>query len=213
MAQRRGPDGTVRIAIGGLNKDEPFTNVVWCNLVGGTTAPQADLDQYLSVFASAWVDNLAPGASSEVIFNIAQATLFQPNESALHAAVAFSSPGAQTGPQIKNLSTCAVMSWLSTVYWRGGKPRTYLPGVMQASTLDDKTLTPTAAAAYQTAGAALHTALNALTAGSITQSRHGFVSFQSGGVDRNPSKFFEITGCKVHPRLGTQRGRLGPWLA
>lgn len=212
-AQRRGPDGTARIAVSGSYFAEPWANVFWINTVGGVSAPQANFDTVVSNFGEAYYSSFGAELPGTVTIDLAQGTLFQPNETALHSSHIMAHQGAQTGSTASDNAACPVLSWVTNVYWRGGKPRTYLPGLMASFVLNNKQLTTAAQAAFQNTGNSFHTAVNALNAGVITQVQHGFVSFFSGGQERDPSSFFPISGCRVHLRIGTQRGRLGSWLA
>jgi len=211
VATRRGPDGSVRVAISGTISGEPWTNVFWCNLGGGNTATQADLNSWNTAFYNAFGTNLCPQLNGTISATSCTATLFQNVNQALHAVSTSTKPGTEAGTRVGDISACRVLSWLSNVYWRGGKPRTYLAGLATSETTDGKNLTPAAITALAAAANAFHTAVNALSSGTISQTQHGFCSFMTGGVERNPGVFFPITGAAVHPRLGSQRGRLGAW--
>jgi hypothetical protein len=213
LAQHPGPPGTARVAITGNAAGEPFANVFWCNLTGGTTATQAELDAWNTSFYTAYATNLASLIVTGVTINTSTATLFQTTETALHSVHTGSNQGTFSDTPVHNNSSCKVISWISNVYWKGGKPRTYVPTVGQTETTDLKTLITTAVTKVAAQGAAFHNAVNALNSGSISQTQHGFVSFKSGGVFRPSPVFFPILGAAAHPRLGSQRGRLGPWRA
>jgi hypothetical protein len=120
--------------------------------------------------------------------------------------------GSATAPIADN-AACVVISWLSAVYWRGGKPRTYLPGVIGTATTDGVGITTSFATGIKTAAQAFRTAVNALTQGAITGTALGFVSFRTGNADRVPPTFYAISDATVHHRLSTQRRRLGQWVA
>jgi hypothetical protein len=79
-------------------------------------------------------------------------------------------------------------------------------------TVTAKTLTAGEVTALTTAGTSFRTAINAITQGTITSTVLGFVSFFTGNAPRSPALFFAFSGAKVHPRLGSQRRRLGKWL-
>ena len=196
----------------GTYAGEPWANVFWCFLAGGTTATQASLDAWTNSFGGAYKTGFQPQQPGAVVYTLVQATLFQSPGIALHSSQAMTGAGAQSGGIVNFLGAGPVVSWLSSVYWRGGKPRTYLPGVLAAETTDNKTLTTTAVTGYNNAATNFHTAVNALSAAGITQTQHGFVSFFTGGTLRDPPVFFPINGNKVHHRMGTQRRRLGPWI-
>jgi hypothetical protein len=73
------------------------------------------------------------------------------------------------------------------------------------------TITSGSRTAWATAGTNFKSDANALTTGTITGTTFGFVSFQSGNAERGTPLFFAITGCIVHPRIGSQRRRNGKW--
>jgi hypothetical protein len=122
--------------------------------------------------------------------------------------------GAGTGgTAIDDSSGSTVVSWLTSVYWRGGKPRTYVPAIVGTTvSADDHTITAGGITAATTAGNNFRTDVQALAPGTITGTTFGFVSFQSGNAERPTPLFFPISGARVHGRLGTQRRRLGKWL-
>ena len=209
--QRLGPPGSIRVAANGLIGTEPFANVFWCNTVGGTSATQADLDGWLAKFATAYEGTAQLAASSAVVLSSFTATLFQQQPLALHSTRSSTSAGTATGSLVQSLAACRVWSWRSGVYWKGGKPRSYMPGVLGSETTDLKHLTAAAVASNLTQANAFHGQVNGIVQGAITTTVHGFVSFRGLTGDIIVGAFFPITGAAVHPRMGTQRGRLGPW--
>lgn len=212
MASRRGPDNSVRVSIQGNNGSVNWANVFWCQLTTSGSISQADLDTWTANFAGAYNTNfvgMMPGDSAMVS---AHAVLFTPGGGVLESQVAAAHTGTG-GTAIGDDAACRVVSWLSTVYWRGGKPRTYLPGLTTNDTTDGKTLVGATITALKSGAAAFRTAVNALTNGGITGTSLGFVSFRSGNAERATPLFFAFTGSTVHPRIGTQRRRLGRWTA
>jgi hypothetical protein len=211
MATRRGPNLTVRVAVTGVKNTVPWANVHWCQLTTGSTIIQADLDTWTSAFGTAQGSNIGPQQAPSVTYSLATATLFQPDGSILRSVRTVSATGSEAGTEMNDNGPAWVISWLSSVYWRGGKPRSYIPGVMQGDATAPGILTAGAVNTKTTAALAFRTAVNALTAGTITGTQLGFVSFRSGNADRVPPIFYPFTGAKVHPRLGNQRRRQGPW--
>jgi len=213
VATREGPPESIRAVATGTIKAQPFALVGWAKGTGGASATQADIDAWLTAYRAAWITNLLSGVHNEVVVGNFTATLFQSPGVVLHSVKTGSDIGTAGGSgMIEDCAACKVISWNTSVYWRGGKPRTYLPSVLSNETTDGATLTTTAANSLATKAAAFRTAVNALTSGAITATAHGFVSFVSGGVDRVPPIFYPSTGASVHRRIGTQRGRLGPWV-
>lgn len=211
MATRRGPDNTVRVAISGVRGTPAWANVFWCSLSTGGTIVQADLDSWTNSFQAAYKTNFAPVQGNSVHYSQAMATLFQPGGAVLHSVVSMTGAGTEAGAELPENAAAKVVSWLSSVYWRGGKPRTYLSGLVEADIVSSVGLTATAITNLKTAAAGFRTAVNALSTGTISGTALGFVSFRSGNADRVPPVFFPFTGSTAHTRLGTQRRRLGPW--
>lgn len=210
MASRRGPDNSVRVAIAGNNNSIGWANIFWAQLTTSSTPSQADLDAWLTSFQAAYKTDFASLVASTINFTQAKATLFLPGGAVLESVVAMTGSGSGgTGADVQSAST--VLSWLTSVYWRGGKPRTYLPDPPASTITNQHTISAGAITSNQTGGGNFRTAVNALTSGAITGTVFGFVSFRSGNADRTPPVFYSISGVRVHPRVGTQRRRLGKW--
>jgi hypothetical protein len=201
----------VRIAINGLFGLQNWANVFHAQLATSSSIIQADLDTWTTNFQAAYKTALAPLMTTGVTFSTAKAICYTPGVTELISQVTMTGAGTGGGTAVADNSCCYCLSWSSNVYWRGGKPRTYLPGVATVSTLNQTSITAAAQTALVAGGAALRTAVNALTAGTITGTQFGFLSFQSGNVPRTPPVFYAISGAKAHPRMGSQRRRLGKW--
>lgn len=208
---RRGPDGTVRVAIQGNHAAVNWANVFWFNLSGGAGAPQSDIDAWLVSMHAAYKTRLQGVLHSTVNVVDATATLFQSGGTVLQSVDATAWAGSAAGTEVQDNSVCRVLSWKSNVYWRGGKPRTYLPSSETGWQSSNVNVSAAHIAILNTAGTNLHNDWNALSHGAITATQHGFVSFFAGGTPRSPAVFFPITGVTCHPRLGSQRRRLGKW--
>jgi len=211
MASRRGPDNSVRIAIQGTLNGQNWANVFYSQLTTSSSIAQADLDTWTTNFAAAFKTNFAARQNGNVNYSLAKAICYTPGNSELVSLASMTGTGSASGALGDN-SACEVISWLSSVYWRGGKPRTYLAGVGGTVVSNGNQLTSGEITALKSAAAAFRTAVNALTAGTITGTTLGFVSFTSGNTPRPTPLFFAITGATVHPRLGSQRRRLGKWV-
>lgn len=211
MATRRGPDNTVRFSISGLCNTVAFANVFWASLTVSGTPSQTDLDSWLTAAQNAYKTNFSPLFPSNNTYSQAQAILFLPAGAVLPSLVAMTGAGTMTGGFGTDQAASQVISWQTGVYWRGGKPRSYLPQPGTTGISNMRVLTPTQQSAVVSAANAYRTAINGLTAGAITGTQLGFVSFRTQNADRVPPVFYAYTGAKCHPRLGTQRRRLGKW--
>jgi hypothetical protein len=125
-------------------------------------------------------------------------------------SVLFPSSGITGSSSGLAANVAAVLSWQTSAYWRGGKFRTYMPGVLAANAVGSpaQSLTTAAATAYSSAGAGLATDVATLTLGSSAVHLGG-VSYYSHYAFRPTPLFFTYNGCTVHTRLDSQRRRLG----
>lgn len=124
--------------------------------------------------------------------------------------VAFPSSGITGGTSALPDNCALVLSWITTAYWRGGKFRTYMPGVLQTNCTPPffDTITPTAETAYANAGTGLLNDVGTLSLGSSPVTMGG-VSYFHKYAFRTPPVFFSFNGCKVTARIDSQRRRLG----
>jgi hypothetical protein len=203
----------VRVAIAGTYAGPSWANVFHFQLTTSSSIVQSDLDAWLVLVANQFKTSFAPRQHSSISYGTGQATLYTPGGGVLQSQTTMSGAGTSGGTLVQDAATAKIISWLTTVYWRGGKPRTYLTGLstgdIQGGT--SNRLTTTEQTNLQTAGNGFRTACNAFTSGTITGTQLGFVSFSTGNTPRSPAVFFPITGAKAHLRLGTQRRRLGKW--
>lgn len=211
MASRRGPDNTVRFAISGLLNSNNWANIFHAQLTTGSTITAADLQTWLIAACASYKTRMTANIVPQVAFKAGAAVLYAPGGGQVSAAATMTGNGTHGGAQETNNAGSVCISWQSSVYWRGGKPRTYIPGLATDQCANSTDLTPTAITNAQGGMAAFRTDVNALTAGTITGTTLGFISYRSGNVDRVPPIFYPVTGCTVHTRIATQRRRLGKW--
>jgi hypothetical protein len=211
VASRRGPDNSIRFALQGTTGVSVWANVFWVQTTVSGTPPQADLDAILLAFSNAYKTRFAPLMSNDAAFKQAACTFFDPGGGIVQSALALTGNGTNGSSADSDAAASKVISWRSNVYWRGGKPRTYLAGSVAGDFSDPQTVTAGVRTTMVTNAAAFRTDVNALTHGAITTVTLGFVSFRSGNADRVPPAFFPISGAVAHQRFGTQRRRLGPW--
>lgn len=213
MATRRGPDDCVRIALSGSLNTTPWASVFHAKLTKSAPVTQANLDSWTDAVAQQWDTQFGGEIANAVTMSRAVATLYVPGGLQLTSDRGVSHAGREGAGVIADNAACKVVSWLSGVYWRGGKPRTYLPGVLEADVDVGKNVAAAKVTSLKAAALNFIAGVNGLTFGTITATQFGFISFRSGNADRVPPLFFPITSSTVHPRLGTQRRRLGKWLA
>jgi hypothetical protein len=211
MATRRGPDNSVRVAVSGTVNGQNWANVFWCQLTTSGTPTQSDLDTWTTAFAAAYFANFKVYSQAAVLYVQCQSSLFLPGGGLLPSVVAMASNGTGTATVTVPQDASTVISWQIGVYWRGGKPRTYLPLPTAGVILTNRVFSAANITAVIASAVAFKTAVNALTTGAISGTVLGTVSFRSNNADRIPPVFFAYQGAKMHPRVGSQRRRLGKW--
>jgi hypothetical protein len=101
-------------------------------------------------------------------------------------------------------------SWSIAASYRGGKPRTYLPGIPQSALSDPNgaAITPTYATALEGYGVAFKSAVNSITV-SPSGIELGSPSYFLHNAVRPTPIFFPFLACTVHERVDSQRRRSG----
>jgi hypothetical protein len=212
MATRRGPDNSVRFAMSGTLRAQSWANVFHMQLTTSSSIAQADLDTWTAAVALAWETRFKGLVGTDLTTTLAKATLYTPGGTVLQSTSARSQAGTAAGTSMAG-SPASVVSWGTTVYWRGGKPRMYLAGITSgAINAGADTLATSHKTALKTAADGFRTDVNALTAGTITGSQLGFVSFSSGNAPRVTPLFFAVNPSTIHSRVGSQRRRDGKWI-
>jgi hypothetical protein len=119
------------------------------------------------------------------------------------------SAGGLTGsPMSAQVATC--VSWPIARRYRGGHPRTYVPGPRSTDLVDSSHWKPAYLAALQSAAATFRTLVNAFTGDGVTTLQLGAVSYVLNNAPRVAPLFFPfVTDPSVHSRVDTQRRRLG----
>lgn len=122
-----------------------------------------------------------------------------------HAAI----PGVATGATFPP-SVAITISWIIPESYRGGKPRTYMPGVPESSsvTAGDSAIAASFATLLESHAVAFLTSMNAALL-SGTSIAVGTVSHYHGHSLRPTPVFYTYLGAKVHERLDSQRRRSG----
>lgn len=125
----------------------------------------------------------------------------------------YSSSVSHSGGQSSGLSpaNCAVgVSFAIAARYRGGKPRWYLPGVCTAI-LNGTNINQFSSSFITTETTAVQGFVNAVNADSTITGglTVGTISFQTGKAPRPTPLWRTFTGVTIHPRVDSQRRRLG----
>jgi len=135
---------------------------------------------------------------------VAKATLAMSDGSTIvvgESALGFS--GTDTGTPMPGAVSC-VISWLGAWHYRGGKPRTYLPG-LTTSWLNSPTQLDGGLLASQTLNALnTMTSIDAYSASDVPSLSLGVLL---GNTPTSPGTFAPFTGVLCRQQIGSQRRR------
>lgn len=201
------PVGTARVAIHvSRTGAADAINVLWLKLTSAAPAA-ADLAFEIDAMVAAYFARFTAFISTGSTITEAHATWITGVGQQLSVDHVYSD-ACTGGTGIDNFSSSAVINWQITDFYRGGKPRSYLPGVPQSGVTDGRTLTTTMRANLAAAALNFMNDVNALSHGGITAVQLGTVRFQAAKVWLTPPVFRPYTGTGVRSQLGTQRRRL-----
>lgn len=191
-------------------------NIVWYD--SGPTTPEptsAQLTTLANEVMTAWATMVGPlSATSSAVASVT--ATYYPSGGGLvsegvstHGAIS-GTGGAYAVPA----NTAVCVSWQTGLYYRGGKPRSYLFGISSGDvpSTSIKYITTADAALLQANAQTFLTTIQAYnwTVGSgTTNAPIGTVSFAKDKAWRTPPVFETFTGARVNVRLDSQRRRLG----
>jgi len=191
---------------------QPYVNIFHAFLPANSISSNAQLATWATAWHSALNSSgLLAHFSDTLHVTLLEHVLFINNVLVYRASGAVTESGTAPGTVLP-ASAAAVLSWNTGAYYRGGKPRTYMGGVPASSVDTNHSFLDAAKANIQSSANALVTNINAIVTAQVPDTTFCFINWQRKNVWNNPPLTYEITGCVVHDRLGSQRRRLGPWL-
>lgn len=204
------PPGWLRVAFEGTNQGTSWAVINWFVTTPTTDPTQAELDTLIDLIAEAFGDNLIVNGnvSTDVQLTTIRgvyATASPPDKmrSVRVADEVGGSGGAAEAGQV-----CYLIDWNSADGRRGGKPRSYIPGVTNASMADQAVLNASDQANMTTHANAYHNAVNAITSSPWSTIHLVDASFVNGGAYRLTPHAYEIFGGFCSNAVGTQRRRV-----
>lgn len=201
------PVGTARVAISGHgDAGNPWVNVFWLDLTA-TTHVAADLLNVLTSMANDYGTRFFPYISSVYELTGAKASWIYSAGQVVETSATFSGNGTGSATNCTD-ATCTLVNWSISDYYRGGHPRTYLPGTPEGQLTNGRNLSPTFASNVATAATDWISDVNALTHGGISAVALGTVRFASGNAWLAPPVFRPYNGATCNPIVATQRRRL-----
>lgn len=205
MSLPRPPAGIVRVAVNGHHDTSNWTNVFWCLTTNYDSALGADVSDLAHKFRDAFLARLLPWTSNSNHLTSVQAVLYQTSGELMGSWSDDDTGGASGSYQVGAVSV--VLSWGTTAFWRGGKPRTYLSGIPDSAIATATTYSSAYIASVQTAAALFLGDVDAITTTNLDTVTLGFLSRVSGGAPRTPGVFFPYNTVFTRSNPGSIRRR------
>jgi hypothetical protein len=208
MVAQQPAAGVLRVVFNGSLSGRPTANVMhWLRTSGvGSAYTQAQVDAVASGLRGAWVTNFNPRQSSNDWVLGTVTTQDLTSNVGLMGQLAGSSAGTRPGISLPaNVALC--VSWRVAIHYRGGHPRTYIGGLVQADQFDTTSWATASTASMLTAANGFLTAANT-TFGGVT-GQLVLLSRVTGGQVMVPPATYPITGAVIDTRIDSMRRRLG----
>jgi len=202
------PTDTVRVAISGTIFGEPYTNVMWLAVTTDGTRTINDLDALIGSVLGYYNTDLVALLATNVAGGTAAAEWITGvgTQLAVTKTVVFAPSGTAA---VNDCAAAYLVNWTISDRYRGGKPRTYLPGVQTGHVVNGRTIDGTALASLNTGITAFKNHVDALTETHILTVQLGTVRFQQANAALAPPVFRAYTGGHCNTLMGTQRRRIG----
>jgi len=181
-------------------------NIFYAGYTGGTPITGTDLSSACHQMLTAYETRFTTHLSSDLVTQSCSAVDLS---SSLGATGNFSSAltgGGGSTTEAASIALC--VSWAIGRHYRGGHPRTYLPGIPTGARQDAGHVTAAYATAVQTDAIGFISAVNGITTTGRTW-LFVTVHYYSGGVISITPITDNITGAAVNTRYDSQRRRTG----
>lgn len=185
-----------------------WVNRFWCQTTMSGTPTGAQVLALSNAISAAWRTRFLVNLTNNVVINKQRTVLFvsSTNEVAVDGADTGTGSGAsqQDPPQV-----CYLINWAIAGSYRGGHPRTYLPGVPFDTVNEDGTLVTANRTQLTTAATNFLSDVNALAPGGFTAVQLGTFRFFRHHIAVDPPVFEPFLSGTCNTKVATQRRRLG----
>jgi len=168
----------------------------------------ADLNTFAGAVRGIWNTNFAPLMNTNVTMQSVECVDIS-NTSGAVGTNNTASIGSRSGTTALPASVALVLSWKIARRFKGGHPRTYLPGMLGADTVSLTQWTGAYLTLALAAGEAYRVGINGLSLAGSTGVYLACLSYYTGGALRPVPRIDAISACQVHTRVDSQRRRLG----
>lgn len=201
------PPGIARVVMSGTQGSSIWANVFHVKCTLGANPSIANWHSCIGDFANAYINELFAVVSNECTVNEASGTLMTGAETELRDVSGFSYTGGNAFPA-ESGQVCYLINWNTYAAWRGGKPRTYLPGAPEASVGRDGGIAGATLASLNGHITAFISAVEGISHGDITIDEFGFLSYVHNKEWREPPMFWKIPAGSCNGFAATQRRRI-----
>lgn len=184
-----------------------FANVFWLRFTHANPVTVNDLETITNGIIDALGTNFGALLTSNVSYLATKATFIKAVGESLEYTHTESKTGGD-GNTLPDAAACFVINWATGQYYRGGHPRTYMPGIRSTYLVNASDLTAIGQSALAAAAQAWLNAVNALTSTNITVVEMGTVRFESAKAWLSPPVFVPYQSASIRHVIGTQRRRL-----
>jgi hypothetical protein len=174
----------------------------------GTGITSTDLNTLAGNIGTAWATNCAGQVNGDVIATSCTVVYVPSVGNELVGSSSFSHAGSGGGTTIDSMAASYVVNWHINAYYRGGHPRSYIPGVLIGNCTNGALITGTAQSTVTSAYSNFLTAVNGLTTTNISAVVMGTMSFQAAKLWRTTPLFRPYKSVSVRSLLGSQRRRI-----
>lgn len=204
------PSRVARLVYTGHYGGAPWANVMWLFLTGSGEITVADLNALADLCAYAWIQNPGNVLHTSVELENTQVVLYSDGDAleGLSDRIA-NGTNASDNPLPANVACC--FSWHIVPSYRGGHPRTYVPGLVREQQASVNSWESGALDDLRAAASGWHEQLEEAgpVGDGIATVEHGVLSYVRANAWRVPPVFYRIVNSTVDNRIDTQRRRLG----
>lgn len=207
--------GITRVAFSGTFASAKWANVMHVNVPSSGSHTQAAADSLANSLHTFFGQAFAPVSNVNWVLEETNIVMFTGPTTVLEAVGTGAVTGQDSG-SVLSAGTAIVISWKTSAYYRGGHPRTYLCGVTQDRLASATQWSAQTIQDYSGAAVGFRGAINGTTLPGGSTVTLGYLqvyppkgSTSVPKVYLDPPIFHPFVSSSVHPRVDSQRRRLG----
>jgi hypothetical protein len=211
------PEDVVELNIYGVNDDLPWHVIQHVKTTESGSPDAADVLALCTFVSGAWETSFLERQNDHIDLVGVEAVWNDGAGGFIDANYVHVVAGGDSGAPL-DASVSVVVSWRVGTIWRGGHPRSYIPGVSQDRLSSVGSFSSATVTDYQAAAAEYLSLLNASGPGDFDTVTMGCLRrFADGGSETipptylDPPVFVPFTGVTTRAHVGSQRRRLGPF--